>query len=84
MAKGKSKQKVQEQETRTVVDKVKDYFVSLKYEWFKITFPSRKELVQSTIVVFLFTIALMLVISLYDILVAFVLDRWIIPPSAAI
>ena len=63
------------------LDKVKDYFVSLKYEWLKLTFPTRKELTQSTIVVFLFTILLMVIISLYDVLVSFVFNKWLIPTT---
>ena len=56
-----------------------DYFRSLKYEWQKVTFPTRKELTQSTIVVFLFTIVLMTIISLYDIAMSFMFNRWILP-----
>ena len=76
VAKGKQKPG---EDSKPFTEKVKDYIVSLKYEWLKLTFPTRKELTQSTVVVFLFTILLMLVISLYDVLVSFVLNRWLIP-----
>lgn len=69
------------EDKKSFADNVKDYFISLKYEWLKLTFPTRKELTQSTIVVFLFTIVLMLVISLYDVLVSFVFNRYLIPTT---
>lgn len=68
-------------ESRSLVDTFKDYFRSLKFEWLKLTFPTRKELVQSTIVVFLFTIILMVIISLYDMLMSIIFSRWIIPQA---
>lgn len=58
-----------------------DYIQSLRYEWFKITFPTRKEWVQATIVVFLFTLILMTVISVYDAGMSFVFSRFILPKS---
>jgi preprotein translocase SecE subunit len=58
-----------------------DYFQSLKYEWLKMTFPTRKEWVQSTVVVFLFTLVLMAIISLYDMLMSLIFSKWILPPT---
>ncbi len=69
------------EDSKSFLDRVKDYFISLKYEWMKLSFPTRKELTQSTIVVFLFTILLMVVISLYDVLVSFVMNRYLIPTN---
>ena len=45
------------------------YFQELKMEWNKITFPERKELYRSTVVVFIFTIIVTAIISLFDALV---------------
>jgi preprotein translocase subunit SecE len=73
--------KGQPAERRSFIDGAKEYFRSLKYEWLKVTFPTRKELFQSTTVVFIFTIALMVVISAYDALMSIVFNRLIIPPS---
>ena len=75
----KAKQKTIEGR-RPALGAARDYFQSLKFEWLKIAFPTRKELTQSTIVVFLFTIILMVVISFYDALMSFVFNRWILPP----
>lgn len=58
---------------------MRDYFVSLRVEWGKLTFPTRKELMQSTIVVFLFTIILMLLISLYDAMMSLLFNKLILP-----
>ena len=58
-----------------------DYFQSLKYEWLKMTFPTRKEWMQSTVVVFLFTLVLMAIISLYDMLMSLVFRKFILPPT---
>jgi preprotein translocase SecE subunit len=60
---------------------VRDYLVSLKIEWGKISFPTRKELIQSTIVVFLFTIILMFIISLYDAGMSIFFNRFLLPPA---
>lgn len=65
----------------SLLDGIKEYFRSLKYEWLKITFPTRKELAQSTTVVFIFTIVLMVVISAYDLFMSIVFNRLIIPPG---
>jgi len=75
------KVKKAEQEQPSLVQRVSGYFSSLKYEWQKVTFPTRKELTQSTVVVFLFTILLMAVISVYDALVGFLFNRFVLPPS---
>jgi len=60
---------------------IRDYFQSLKYEWLKMTFPTRKEWVQSTVVVFLFTLVLMAIISLYDMLMSLFFSKFILPPT---
>ena len=59
--------------------RVKKYFEELKFEWVKISFPNRKELTQSTIVVFLFTVFLMLILSTYDAFMSFVFNSWVLP-----
>lgn len=51
------------------------YFQELKAEWKKITFPNRKELTRSTIVVFIFTLLVTGVIATYDFLVSLVFGR---------
>ena len=51
------------------------YFLELKTEWHKITFPDRKELVRSTVVVFIFTVIVTLVIAAYDFLVSVVFQK---------
>jgi preprotein translocase SecE subunit len=71
----------EEAESHTIIDTMKDYFRSLKFEWLKLTFPNRKELIQSTIVVFLFTIILMVIISLYDMLMSVIFSRFILPAA---
>lgn len=62
-----------------VVARIKKYLEELKFEWVKITFPTKKELTQSTIVVFLFTVILMVILSAYDALMSFVFNQWILP-----
>jgi preprotein translocase SecE subunit len=61
--------------------RMRRYFSELKFEWQKITFPTRKELTQSTIVVFLFTLILMAVIATYDWLMSLMFNKFIIPGS---
>jgi len=75
------KVKKSEREAPSMFQRVKNYFVELKYEWQKVTFPTRKELVQSTTVVFLFTLVLMTIMSLYDMAITFLFDKWILPPT---
>lgn len=58
------------------------YFEELKFEWVKITFPTKKELTQSTIVVFLFTMILMTILSAYDMAMSFLFNNWILLPLA--
>lgn len=70
-----------EAERPALSQRMRDYFVSLKYEWQKVTFPTRKELIQSTIVVFLFTIILMAIISAYDVAMSFAFNRFVLPIS---
>ena len=62
-----------------VLARTKKYFEELKFEWAKITFPTRKELTQSTIVVFLFTMILMVILSGYDAFMTFVFNQFILP-----
>ncbi len=64
--------------SRTETNAVSRYFNELRIEWSKITFPSKKELWQSTIVVFIFSIAVTMVIAFYDILVT-LLFRFLLP-----
>jgi preprotein translocase SecE subunit len=64
-------------ERKPLMDMIKEYILSLKFEWLKLSFPSRKELTQSTVVVFLFTVFLMLIISLYDVFMTFLMNRLI-------
>jgi len=59
-----------------------EYFLSLRYEWQKITFPTRKEWIQATIVVFLFTLVLMAIISVYDAGMSLFFSKFILPVSA--
>ncbi len=59
--------------------RVKKYLEELKFEWVKITFPTKKELTQSTIVVFLFTVILMVILSAYDALMTLFFKNFIIP-----
>ena len=55
-------------------DRFRKYWEELKYEWAKITWPDIKQWKQSTYVVFIFAILLMLILSLFDLAVGFVLD----------
>jgi len=75
------KVKKTEQAPPTLQQRMIEYFRSLWYEWKKVTFPTRKELIQATIVVFLFTILLMTVISVYDMVMSLFFNRWILPVS---
>lgn len=65
-----------------IVARLTKYFEELKFEWVKITFPTKKELTQSTIVVFLFTIILMTILSAYDMAMSFLFNNWILLPLA--
>jgi preprotein translocase SecE subunit len=58
---------------------VSKYFGELKFEWKKISFPSRKELQQSTTVVFVFTLLVMGFIMLVDIVVGWIFANLILP-----
>ena len=49
--------------------RVQEYILTLRMEWAKISYPTWKQLVQSTTVVFIFVIAFIAVIALYDFLV---------------
>jgi preprotein translocase SecE subunit len=65
----------------TGVDRVRNYFSELRYELKKVSFPSNKELVQSTIVVFVFTLLLMAVISAFDLVVSLIFQHFVLPPG---
>ncbi len=54
---------------RAEANPIARYFQELKMEWNKITFPERKELYRSTGVVFIFTVIVTAIISLFDALV---------------
>ena len=74
----KTTSKKAEVEEKTLSQKIREYFLSLKFEWQKVSFPTRKELTQSTIVVFLFTIIMMAVIAGYDFLMTVIFDNVIL------
>jgi preprotein translocase SecE subunit len=65
----------------TPVGRVRHYFSELRYELKKVTFPGTKEWINSTIVVFIFTLLLMGVISLFDVVVSFIFQKFILPPA---
>ena len=60
---------------------IQEYFKELGYEWKKISFPSRKELQQSTVVVFVFTLLIMAIISFLDVIIGQVFLKFILPPT---
>ena len=47
-------------------NKLKEYWQTLIYEWRKITWPEKKQWKDSTIVVFVFTIVLMIILAAFD------------------
>lgn len=59
--------------------RLQKYGNELYYEWKKITFPDRKQLWQSVMVVFIFCIFLMLVVTVYDIAVGWAFRTFILP-----
>ncbi len=61
--------------SRSDLHPVARYFQELRMEWNKITFPERKELTRSTIVVFIFTTIVTLVVSLFDAVMTFIFSR---------
>lgn len=67
--KGKSEGTKGPRRQRAETNPLTRYFQELKMEWNKITFPERKELYRSTVVVFIFTIIVTAIISLFDALV---------------
>jgi len=69
----KREQKLQNpaaQRLRQFDNPVARYFSELRLEWKKITYPDRKELWRSTLVVFIFSVAVTLVIAFYDFIVS--------------
>lgn len=58
---------------KTELNPIARYFQELRLEWSKVTYPGKKELWQSTLVVFIFSILVTAVIALYDLLVSFIL-----------
>jgi preprotein translocase subunit SecE len=67
--KRKSEEARRRRRSRTEANPLTRYFQELKTEWNKITFPERKELYRSTVVVFIFTIIVTAIISVFDMLV---------------
>jgi preprotein translocase subunit SecE len=67
--KGKSEETRRRRRSRAETNPVARYFQELKTEWNKITFPERKELYRSTVVVFIFTTIVTAIISVFDMLV---------------
>lgn len=67
--KGKSEGARGPRRPRTESNPITHYFQELKMEWNKITFPERKELYRSTVVVFIFTVIVTAIISLFDMFV---------------
>jgi preprotein translocase SecE subunit len=51
------------------------YFQELRMEWNKITFPERKELYRSTVVVFIFTVLMTIIVSIFDATISFIFSR---------
>ncbi len=70
-SKAKSEPRVRAK-SRVESNPIARYFNELRIEWSKVTLPGKKELVQSTIVVFFFSILVTAVIAVYDMLVTFV------------
>ncbi|OGK10427.1 MAG: preprotein translocase subunit SecE [Candidatus Riflebacteria bacterium RBG_13_59_9] len=66
---GKGEQPRSRRSPRADLNPLARYIQELKMEWNKITFPERKELYRSTVVVFMFTVAVTLVISLFELIV---------------
>lgn len=58
--------------SRADLNPVARYFQELRMEWNKITFPEWKELKRSTIVVFLFTTLVTIVVSIFDMVMTFI------------
>jgi len=67
--KGKSEGARGRRRSRAETNAITRYFQELKMEWKKITFPERKELYRSTVVVFIFTLIVTAIISLFDMFV---------------
>ena len=63
------------------LDRVRNYFTELRYELKKVTFPGMKEWINSTVVVFVFTMLMMGVISLFDVMVSLIFSKFILPPA---
>jgi len=76
--KGKAERSKPRRASRSDLNPLARYFRELKMEWNKITFPERKELYRSTTVVFIFTVLVTIVISVFDLLVTF-LFGYILP-----
>lgn len=68
--KGKGDAPKTRRRSRTDLNPVARYFQELRMEWNKITFPERKELYRSTVVVFIFTVVVTMVIAVFDLAVA--------------
>jgi preprotein translocase SecE subunit len=68
--KGKGDAPKARRHSRTDLNPIARYIQELRMEWNKITFPERKELYRSTVVVFIFTVVFTMVIAVFDLVVA--------------
>ena len=59
----------------SLVEKLKRYWLELVYEWRKVSWPERKQWIDSTNVVFIFCLFLMLVLTVFDVAVAFIMSK---------
>jgi len=65
---------------QSLVERFRDYARTLLFEWKKISYPDRKQLQQSTIVVFVFVMVFIAIISVYDAIVGWFFSKLINPP----
>ena|SRR5687768_8401833 len=56
-------------------NRLREYWQTLVYEWRKISWPDRKQWKDSTIVVFVFTIFMMVLLALFDFGVGYVVNK---------
>ena len=61
--------------SRTETNPLAKYFQELRMEWNKITFPEKKEWYRSTVVVFIFTVIITLIVSAFDATIAFIFSK---------
>jgi preprotein translocase SecE subunit len=60
---------------RGLSERVRDYWQTLVYEWRKISWPERKQWKDSTIVVFVFVIVLMILLASFDWIVGMLMNE---------